>query len=108
MFSRTYRSSACELNIGLGFGWSHSLSHTLEVNDDVLIWTDAEHKKTTLDKPTKMRPELYNKLAKAAAFLGDQNDEYILFKLINRSIILRFNPMVNIFSPQSQTNMETS
>lgn len=78
VFSRTYRSSACELNIGLGFGWSHSLSHTLEVNDDVLIWTDAEHKKTTLDKPTKTRPELYNKLAKAAAFLGDQADEYIL------------------------------
>ncbi len=77
-FSRTYRTSSCETNRQLGYGWSHSLSHTLAFEGDTLFWRDAEGKRTELPIPTQTRPEIYNDLAGAAVFLGEEDNEYIL------------------------------
>ena len=33
-FTRLYRTSAAEIDCGLGFGWSHSLAHRLEIDGD--------------------------------------------------------------------------
>jgi hypothetical protein len=34
-FTRLYRSSAAEIDVGLGFGWSHSLAHRLAFEEDL-------------------------------------------------------------------------
>ncbi|MDC6636326.1 DUF6531 domain-containing protein, partial [Leclercia adecarboxylata] len=41
-WTRLYRTSAVEVDCGLGFGWSHSLAHRLEVMGDSVVWTDHE------------------------------------------------------------------
>ena len=33
-FTRLYRTSAVEIDCGLGFGWSHSLAHRLEIDGE--------------------------------------------------------------------------
>ncbi|MDC6711200.1 DUF6531 domain-containing protein, partial [Leclercia adecarboxylata] len=37
-WTRLYRTSAVEVDCGLGFGWSHSLAHRLEVAGDSVVW----------------------------------------------------------------------
>ncbi|MCF5071307.1 type IV secretion protein Rhs, partial [Pseudomonas syringae] len=37
-FTRLYRSSAAEIDAGLGFGWSHSLAHRLDIDGDEVVW----------------------------------------------------------------------
>ncbi|PSW70860.1 RHS repeat protein [Photobacterium kishitanii] len=77
-FSRTYKTSNCELNLGLGYGWSHPLSQSLIFKAGKLFWKDAEGKRTQLPEPTESRPEIYNDLAEAAVFLGEKENEYVL------------------------------
>jgi RHS repeat-associated protein len=77
-FTRLYRTSAAEIDCGLGFGWSHSLSHRLEIDGDTVIWVDHENRRTTFPLPNAARPEIHNSLSRAAIFLGDQPEELIL------------------------------
>ncbi|OYU08652.1 MAG: type IV secretion protein Rhs [Pseudomonas sp. PGPPP1] len=77
-WTRLYRTSAVEVDCGLGFGWSHSLAHRLEVAGDSVVWTDHESRSTTLPLPSSARPAITNSLAEVAIYLGDLPDELML------------------------------
>ncbi|MGF6554784.1 RHS repeat-associated protein [Pseudomonas sp. S30_BP2TU TE3576] len=77
-FTRLYRTSAVELDSGLGFGWSHSLSQRLELDGEQLLWIDAENRRTPFPRPTAARPVIHNSLSRAAIYLGEEPDELIL------------------------------
>ncbi|KTC50058.1 type IV secretion protein Rhs, partial [Pseudomonas fluorescens ABAC62] len=77
-WTRLYRTSAVEMDVGLGFGWSHSLAHRLVVSGDSVVWTDHENRSTTLPLPSVSRPAITNSLAEAAIYLGDLPDELVL------------------------------
>ncbi|WP_285354601.1 RHS repeat-associated core domain-containing protein [Pseudomonas sp. lyk4-R2A-10] len=77
-FSRLYRSSAVEIDVGLGFGWSHSLAHRLEVEGAAVVWVDHENRRTRFPLPSVERPEIHNSLSRAAIFLGDEPEELIV------------------------------
>ncbi|MCM2381231.1 DUF6531 domain-containing protein, partial [Pseudomonas marginalis] len=77
-WTRLYRTSAVEMDCGLGFGWSHSLAHRLSVSGDSVVWTDHENRSTTLPLPTVSRPAITNSLAEAAIYLGAVPDELVL------------------------------
>ena len=55
-FTRLYRTSAAEIDCGLGFGWSHSLAHRLEIDGDKVIWIDHENRRTTFPLPNCRAP----------------------------------------------------
>ncbi|WP_085732374.1 MULTISPECIES: RHS repeat-associated core domain-containing protein [unclassified Pseudomonas] len=77
-FSRLYRTSAAEIDVGLGFGWSHSLAHRLEVDGDGVVWVDHENRRTRFPLPSSERPAIHNSLSRAAIFLGDEPEELIV------------------------------
>ncbi len=77
-WTRLYRTSAVEVDCGLGFGWSHSLAHRLSVSGDSVVWTDHENRSTTLPLPSASRPATTNSLAEAAIYLGALPDELVL------------------------------
>ncbi|TDV50591.1 RHS repeat-associated protein [Pseudomonas helmanticensis] len=77
-FTRLYRSSAAEIDVGLGFGWSHSLAHRLEFFADEVVWVDHENRRTRFPLPSVERPAIHNSLSRAAIFLGDEPEELIL------------------------------
>ncbi|WP_415840074.1 DUF6531 domain-containing protein, partial [Pseudomonas synxantha] len=37
-WTRLYRTSAVEVDCGLGFGWSHALAHRLVVSGESVVW----------------------------------------------------------------------
>jgi RHS repeat-associated protein len=77
-FTRLYRTSAAEIDSGLGFGWSHSLAHRLEIDGDQVIWIDHENRRTPFPLPSAERPAIHNSLSRAAIYLGDAPEELIL------------------------------
>ncbi|WP_339541011.1 DUF6531 domain-containing protein, partial [Pseudomonas sp. RA_5y_Pfl1_P24] len=77
-WTRLYRTSAVEVDCGLGFGWSHSLAHRLAVSGDSVVWTDHENRSTTLPLPSVSRPAITNSLAEVAIYLGSLPDELVL------------------------------
>ncbi|MGW8465964.1 RHS repeat-associated core domain-containing protein [Pseudomonas sp. CLCA07] len=77
-FTRLYRTSAAEIDCGLGFGWSHSLSHRLDIDGDTVIWIDHENRRTTFPLPSAERPAIHNSLSRAAIYLGAESEELIL------------------------------
>ncbi|KTS75533.1 type IV secretion protein Rhs [Pseudomonas oryzihabitans] len=77
-WTRLYRSSACDSDLGLGPGWSHALAHRLERQGEQLIWIDQENRRTPFPLPSQQRPAISNRLARAALYLGEQPDELIL------------------------------
>ncbi|RMP16226.1 RHS repeat-associated core domain protein containing protein, partial [Pseudomonas syringae pv. delphinii] len=77
-WTRLYRSSAVEIDNRLGFGWSHSLSHSLQLDNEGVLWTDNENRQTRFPMPTDQRPAIINSLAQSAIYLGDAPDELIL------------------------------
>ncbi|WP_407058073.1 RHS repeat-associated core domain-containing protein [Pseudomonas marginalis] len=77
-WTRLYRTSAVEVDCGLGFGWSHSLAHRLAVSGNSVVWTDHENRSTTLPLPSVSRPAITNSLAEAAIYLGAVPDELVL------------------------------
>ena len=77
-FTRLYRTSAAEIDVGLGFGWSHSLAHRLEFDGDCVVWVDHENRRTRFPLPSVERPAIHNSLSRAAIFLGDEPEELIL------------------------------
>ncbi|PMU17427.1 type IV secretion protein Rhs, partial [Pseudomonas sp. FW305-122] len=89
-FTRLYRTSAVEIDCGLGFGWSHSLSHRLEIDGDSVIWIDHENRRTTFPLPTSERPAIHNSLSRAAIYLGDEPEELILAQAGEKSRFFHF------------------
>jgi RHS repeat-associated protein len=77
-FTRVYRTSAVEVDVGLGFGWSHSLAHRLLFEGDCVVWIDHENRRTRFPLPDVERPAIHNSLSRAAIFLGDEPQELIL------------------------------
>ncbi|MET0846162.1 MAG: RHS repeat-associated core domain-containing protein [Pseudomonas sp.] len=77
-FTRLYRTSAAEIDVGLGFGWSHSLSHRLEIDGETVIWIDHENRRTSFPLPSSARPAIHNSLSRAAIYLGTEPEELIL------------------------------
>ncbi|MCU0209691.1 DUF6531 domain-containing protein [Pseudomonas shahriarae] len=77
-WTRLYRTSAVEVDCGLGFGWSHSLAQRLEVVGGSVVWTDHENRSTTFPLPSVARPAISNSLAEAAIYLGATPDELVL------------------------------
>ncbi|WP_455830519.1 RHS repeat-associated core domain-containing protein [Pseudomonas fluorescens] len=77
-WTRLYRTSAVEVDCGLGFGWSHALAHRLSVSGDSVVWIDHENRSTTLPLPTAARPAITNSLAETAIYLGSAPDELVL------------------------------
>ncbi|MFJ3377466.1 RHS repeat-associated core domain-containing protein [Pseudomonas sp. NPDC086112] len=77
-WTRLYRSSAIEIDSRLGHGWSHSLSHRLQLDDEGVLWTDNENRQTRFPVPTEQRPAITNSLAQAAIYLGKAPGELIL------------------------------
>ncbi|MFQ6595211.1 MULTISPECIES: RHS repeat-associated core domain-containing protein [Pseudomonas] len=77
-WTRLYRTSAVEVDCGLGFGWSHALAHRLVVDGDSVVWTDHENRCTEFPLPTESRPAITNSLAEAAIYLGSSPDELVL------------------------------
>lgn len=77
-FTRLYRTSAVELDSGLGFGWRHSLSQHLELHGEQVLWIDPENRRTPFPRPTAARPLIHNSLSRAAIYLGEEPDELIL------------------------------
>ncbi|WP_240997736.1 DUF6531 domain-containing protein, partial [Pseudomonas viridiflava] len=75
---RLYRTSAVEIDSRLGYGWSHSLSHRLQLDDGGVLWTDNENRQTRFPMPTERRPAITNSPASAAIFVGDAPGELIL------------------------------
>ncbi|WP_415640234.1 DUF6531 domain-containing protein, partial [Pseudomonas gessardii] len=77
-WTRLYRTSAVEVDCGLGFGWSHSLAQRLCVVGGSVVWTDHENRSTTFPLPSTARPAISNSLAEAAIYLGAASDELVL------------------------------
>ncbi|MGR3890659.1 RHS repeat domain-containing protein, partial [Pseudomonas sp. 1152_12] len=77
-WTRLYRTSAVEVDCGLGFGWSHSLAQRLVVTGDSVVWTDHENRSTEFPLPSASRPAITNSLAEAAIYLGSLPDELVL------------------------------
>ena len=77
-WTRVYRTSAVEVDCGLGFGWSHSLAQRLSVSGDSVVWTDHENRSTQFPMPSSARPAITNSLAEAAIYLGALPDELVL------------------------------
>lgn len=77
-WTRLYRTSAVEVDCGLGLGWSHSLAHRLSVVGDSVVWIDHENRTTEFPLPTAARPAITNSLAEAAIYLGASPDELVL------------------------------
>ncbi|WLH61520.1 RHS repeat-associated core domain-containing protein [Pseudomonas sp. FP2300] len=78
VFTRLYRTSAADLDVGLGRGWSHALAHRLELDGEQVIWVDQENRRTTFPLPNAQRPAIHNSLARAAIYLGTESDELIV------------------------------
>ncbi|UVM37105.1 DUF6531 domain-containing protein [Pseudomonas sp. B21-017] len=77
-FTRLYRTSAVEIDCGLGWGWSHSLAQRLELGVEQVVWIDHENRRTTFPLPSNERPAIHNSLSRAAIYLGDDPEELIL------------------------------
>ncbi|WP_458368792.1 RHS repeat-associated core domain-containing protein [Pseudomonas mandelii] len=77
-FTRLYRTSAVEMDCGLGWGWSHSLAHRLELDAEQVVWTDHENRRTTFPLPGLSRPAIHNSLSRSAIYLGNKPEELIV------------------------------
>ncbi|MBX4135766.1 RHS domain-containing protein [Pseudomonas sp. S5F11] len=77
-WTRLYRTSAVEVDVGLGVGWSHGLAQRLLVSGDSVVWTDHENRSISFPMPTVARPAITNSLAEAAIYLGASPDELVL------------------------------
>ncbi|MFW9270453.1 DUF6531 domain-containing protein, partial [Pseudomonas sp. NR3] len=78
VFTRLYRTSAADLDIGLGRGWTHALAHRLLIDGEQVIWIDQENRRTTFPRPSLQRPAIHNSLARAAIYLSNEPDELIV------------------------------
>ncbi|MDO6528204.1 DUF6531 domain-containing protein, partial [Motilimonas sp. 1_MG-2023] len=77
-FERIYRSSAAEVDVGLGPGWSHPLLQSLIFDNGEVHWYDAQNKKTVFPEPTANTPSIENPLAASAISLAQTPGHYLL------------------------------
>ncbi|WP_379555473.1 RHS repeat-associated core domain-containing protein, partial [Pseudomonas sp. MD332_8] len=77
-WTRLYRTSAVEVDVGLGVGWSHGLAQRLLISGDSVVWNDHENRSISFPIPTVARPAITNSLAEAAIYLGASPDELVL------------------------------
>ncbi|MEO6680326.1 MAG: RHS repeat-associated core domain-containing protein, partial [Pseudomonas sp.] len=89
-WTRLYRTSAVEIDCGLGYGWSHALAHRVEINGDEVIWTDHENRATPFPLPSQQRPAITNSLSRAAIFIGDDPSELVLAQAGKRPSFYHF------------------
>ena len=89
-WTRLYRTSAVEIDCGLGYGWSHALAHRVEIVGDEVIWIDHENRSTPFPLPSEQRPAITNSLSRAAIFLGDDPSELILAQAGKRPSFYHF------------------
>ncbi|AOE62443.1 RHS repeat-associated core domain-containing protein [Pseudomonas corrugata] len=90
VFTRLYRSSAADLDVGLGRGWSHALAHRLLFEGEQVIWIDQENRRTTFPLPNAQRSAIHNSLARAAIYLGSEPDELIVAQPGEQAPFLHF------------------
>uniref|UniRef100_UPI00111C844E DUF6531 domain-containing protein n=1 Tax=Pseudomonas sp. B11(2017) TaxID=1981748 RepID=UPI00111C844E len=91
VWTRLYRTSAAEIDCGLGYGWSHALAQRVEVFQDEVVWTDHENRVITFPLPSEQRPTITNSLSEAAIFIGDTPSEIILTQAGERSQFYHFH-----------------
>ncbi|MGE8097436.1 RHS repeat-associated core domain-containing protein [Pseudomonas fluorescens] len=89
-WTRLYRTSAAEIDCGLGYGWSHALAQRVDIAGDEVVWTDHENRVTTFPLPSVQRPAITNSLSEAAIFLGDDPSELILTQAGERAQFFHF------------------
>ncbi len=77
-FQRTYASSAVETLNGLGFGWSHSLSHRLLFKDGQVEWHDHENIIITFPEPLNGKATITNQMSGAEIALTASDGIYQL------------------------------
>ncbi|WP_422776208.1 RHS repeat-associated core domain-containing protein [Pseudomonas mediterranea] len=90
VFTRLYRSSAADQDVGLGRGWSHALAHRLQLESEQVTWIDQENRRTTFPLPNAQRPAIHNSLARAAIYLGTEPDELIVAQPGEQAPFLHF------------------
>jgi len=90
VFTRLYRTSAVDLDVGLGRGWSHALAHRLALEGEQVIWVDQENRRTPFPLPDTRRPAIHNSLARAAIYLGAEPDELIIAQPGEQAPFLHF------------------
>ncbi|WP_286089103.1 RHS repeat-associated core domain-containing protein [Pseudomonas sp. MWU13-3659] len=87
---RMYRTSAAEIDHGLGPGWSHSLCHQLQADGQGVVWCDHENRRTRFPMPDSRRPFICNSLSNAAIFLGEAEGELVIAEAGERPRYLHF------------------
>ncbi|MFJ5240111.1 RHS repeat-associated core domain-containing protein [Pseudomonas neuropathica] len=89
-WTRLYRTSATEIDCGLGYGWSHALAQRVDIKGDEVVWTDHENRVTTFPMPSLQRPAITNSLSAAAIFIGDDASELILTQAGEKPLFYHF------------------
>ncbi|WP_238350051.1 RHS repeat-associated core domain-containing protein [Pseudomonas sp. SWRI111] len=89
-WTRLYRTSAAEIDCGLGYGWSHALAQRVDINGDEVVWTDHENRVTTFPMPSEQRPAITNSLSEAAIFIGSDPSELVLTQAGERKQFYHF------------------
>ncbi|KAB0503562.1 RHS repeat-associated core domain-containing protein [Pseudomonas lini] len=89
-WTRLYRTSAAEIDCGLGYGWSHALAQRVDIQEDEVLWTDHENRVTTFPLPSVQRPAITNSLSEAAIFIGDDPSELVLTQAGERKQFYHF------------------
>ncbi|WP_225931070.1 RHS repeat-associated core domain-containing protein [Pseudomonas monsensis] len=89
-WTRLYRTSAAEIDCGLGYGWSHALAQRVAINGDEVVWTDHENRVTTFPLPSVQRPAITNSLSEAAIFIGEDPSELILTQAGEKPLFYHF------------------
>ncbi|MFG6207929.1 RHS repeat-associated core domain-containing protein [Pseudomonas retamae] len=89
-WTRLYRTSAAEIDCGLGYGWSHALAQRVDINGDEVVWTDHENRVTTFPLPSEQRPAITNSLSEAAIFIGGDPSELVLTQADERKQFYHF------------------
>ncbi|MWP62379.1 RHS repeat-associated core domain-containing protein [Gilliamella sp. Pas-s25] len=89
IWQRFYRTSAVELQQGLGYGWSHFLSQHLVFNNDSITWSDHENRQVSFPYPTEKYTHRLNSLSEAMLCQGEQDNEFIIVQSNQPSLVFK-------------------